>query len=347
MGSDEAAVAILTPLSLAEARAMGHLYGLDVEAVRGIPAGSVNSNFELTLRPAGPAEPPGRVFCRVYEEQTSHTASREALLLSHLAGLGIPTPEPLRRTLGEGFIAEVAGKPAALFPWRAGQIRCQSLVTPADTEAVGATLAAIHEAGATFTERARREGAAPLGESRFDRAALLARLGGLPRDAGPEIEAAAGRARAFLETFDPGRAAGPLGLIHGDLFRDNVLWLGAELCAVLDFESASLGDQAFDLMVVVLAWCFGDQLDEPLARGALAGYRRVRGPVMSPEALYEQGRFAAVRFAVTRITDFELRRRDAGPGVGVYKDFRRFLARWDALEALGAVGLERLSAPIA
>ncbi len=62
------------------------------------------------------------------------------------------------------------------------------------------------------------------------------------------------------------------GLIHGDLFRDNVLWREGEISALLDFESASRGSRPFDLMVTILAWCFGDSLDHearPRARRQL------------------------------------------------------------------------------
>jgi homoserine kinase type II len=94
------------------------------------------------------------------------------------------------------------------------------------------------------------------------------------------------------------------------------------------------------LMVTVLAWCFGDRLDLALARAMLSGYARVR-PLADDEAadLHAEGSFAALRFAVTRITDFELRPR----GSGVYKDYRRFLARAAALDALGARGLLALA----
>jgi homoserine kinase type II len=92
-------------------------------------------------------------------------------------------------------------------------------------------------------------------------------------------------------------------------------------------------------MVTLLAWCFGDALDPSLARALAQGYAAVR-PLPEPEAarLHAEGTFAALRFAITRITDFELRPR----GVGVYKDYRRFLARADALDALGSEGLRAM-----
>jgi homoserine kinase type II len=69
------------------------------------------------------------------------------------------------------------------------------------------------------------------------------------------------------------------------------------------------------------------------------GYARVRPlPDAEADALYAEGSFAALRFAITRITDFELRPR----GSGVYKDYRRFLARADALDAMGPAGVRAM-----
>jgi len=92
-------------------------------------------------------------------------------------------------------------------------------------------------------------------------------------------------------------------------------------------------------MVTLLAWCVGDALDPELARALADGYTAARPlPEAEAEALYAEGSFAALRFAITRITDFELRPR----GSGVYKDFRRFVARGAALTALGSDGLRAL-----
>jgi homoserine kinase type II len=123
-----------------------------------------------------------------------------------------------------------------------------------------------------------------------------------------------------------------LPIVHADLFRDNVLWRADGLAALLDFESASSGSPAFDLAVVLLAWCFGDGLDLELGRALVAGYLARRPmPEEEREELYEAALFAALRFTISRITDFELRPR----GRGVFKDFRRFVARMRAIEEIG------------
>jgi homoserine kinase type II len=325
-------VAQLTALTLEEARALGAKFGLEVVAMHPLLAGSVNTNARLTTVPGG------SYFLRIYEEQTLATAPHEAGLLEALAAAGVPTPCPLPRSDGAGgAIAEHAGKPVAVFPFVAGDVVCQRRVTARHTRAVGGALARLHAAGEGVMASAA---GAFVGESRFGAGALAARLDGLAARTLPEDVARSVVAlRSAVESSSAGRArVGRLGLIHGDLFRDNVLFEGERLSALLDFESASRGPFAFDLAVALLAWCFGDDLELPLARALVDGYVASR-PLEAETrvALFDQASFACARFATTRITDFELRPR----GTGVYKDFRRWLAREASLRRLGEGGLDR------
>jgi homoserine kinase type II len=319
-------MATLTPLLLDDARRLGARYGLDVASVRGIPAGSVNSNYALTLASGE------RRFLRVYEEQGAASASVEARLLAHLAAHGVKTPRPvaLEGDAEAGFIAEHAGKPVAVFPWIEGDSLCQKLVTSAAVRELGAALAHVHLAGDSFV------GAAP---SRFGAVQLAQRLRALEAmDLDASLAALVARLSERLDALSDRPRVGD-GLIHGDLFRDNVLWHEGEITSLLDFESASLGSRPFDLMVTILAWCFGDGLDPSLARALVEGYTSARPlPEDEAAALHVEGSFAALRFTITRITDFELRPR----GNGVFKDYRRFLARGAALEELGPDGLRAL-----
>ena len=318
-------MALLTPLTLEDARRLGSLYGLAVHGVRGIPAGSVNSNFELAL------EGGGRALLRVYEEQDAAAAAREAILLDHLAARGVPTPRPLPLA-GGGFVAEHAHKPVAAFPWIEGEILCQRRVTPAAARQVGAALARVHAAG---------DGCRESSPGRFGPRELGARTASLEAAAlAPELARDVRYLAQRLADLGP-RWAGSArpGLIHGDLFRDNVLWSGGDIAALLDFESASLGNRAFDLAVTVLAWSWGDDLDAALAAAMAAGYSEVRAlSTEEREDLHVQTQCAALRFAITRITDFELR----PAGSGVHKDYRRFLGRLRTVEELGAAGLRTI-----
>ncbi len=319
-------MAILTELSMDDVASCTRAFGVEVATASGVMAGSVNTNYAIVDRQGA------RWFLRVYEEQDLVGAARQARLLERLALDGVPTPRPQPRRDGAGFVVEVRGKPASLFPFIDGRHRCQRAVSEPDVREVGAALGRLHRVGQRFNPS---EGLT--GPSRFSIDALRARLEGLDAAA---LTAELSQDRALLDArLDALAGSAPkapeLPLIHGDLFRDNVLFGGRE-AVLLDFESASRGPAAFDLVVTLLAWCFGDRLDPALGRALVLGYTSAR-PLSALE-LDDIPRFAelaCVRFAITRITDYELRPR----GSGVYKDYRRWLARLAAVErSLGLHG---------
>jgi|SRR5580658_1677502 homoserine kinase type II len=318
-------MAVLTPITMAEAQRLAAEYDLGpLGDFSGIPAGSVNSNFTLNLGGR-------RTFLRVYEEQDGAGAAREAAMLERLAASGVPTPPPLPRRDG-GLVSSVRGKPAALFPWRDGVICCQVRVTERVAERLGRALAQVHVAGAGV----------PCQPGRFGYESLCDRLDGVARSGDARFVALEPGLRAALVTIHRARDARlPGGLIHSDLFRDNVLWDPEwGIAALLDFESACAGIYVYDLMVCVLSWCFGSDLRPELAQAMCRGYQQVR-PLGESErdALLVEGSFAALRFTITRITDYAMRPPTAEPRV--VKDWRRFQARFDKLQALGAAGLRR------
>jgi homoserine kinase type II len=330
-------MATFTELTLEQAKAVGEAFGLSVATVAGIPAGSVNSNYRLTL------EGGSTLFARVYEEQDASGAELEARLLDHLARSGVATPRPLARPGGAGFTCPLprspkvgpwvpagepseAARPVALFPWCDGEILCQARITPRAAKSVGEKLAEVHLAGRTFAERK---------PSRFRIEDMRVRLERIAKAEDRELRAMVPKIRERLDRVEEERNLElPAGIIHSDLFRDNVLWQGDTLAAMLDFESACEGSFAYDLMVTVLAWCYGDDLDERLARAMFEGYA-ARRPLTSAEvaALGTEARIAALRFTVTRITDYSMRQ---GIGERVMKDYRRFWYRHERVALLGS-----------
>ena len=307
-------MALLTPLAPATARDILALYGVELAELEPLRAGSVNSNFRVR-------DARGTLFfLRLYEEQDAAGAAREVDLLRRLHAASVPSALPCQRRDGS-WLADHAGKPVALFEWVDGTILCQKQVTPEHCARIGAALARVHLSG----------GNAP-SEGRFRVEDLERRLDGIEASAPADLVAAAREIRVTLRAYAARRdPALPRGLVHGDLFRDNVLWQGDALAALLDFESASQGPYVYDVMVTILAWCYGTVFDLDLVASLLAAYHHAR-PLSAAElaALPVEGGIASLRFATTRITDFSLR---AAPGEPPLRDYRRFLQRRAELEA--------------
>lgn len=315
-------MALYTPLPLSDAQALAKRFGKNVVAVTGIRGGSVNSGYRLDL------DDGKSLFARIYEEQDEAGARRDVALSLGLVASGVPTPAPLLTTSGEGIVLLGDGpsrKPVALVPWVAGEMRCQASVVPEDAHQVGAALAKFHAAAPKLP---------PTSPSRFDLEGLLARCDKIAEGPDDVLSSWADPLRAWLREVSARRVADcPRGVIHGDVFRDNVLFDGPRLTAILDFESASEGPFTFDIAVTMLAWCFGDDFDPKLARALLAGYQSVRKLDESERrGLFYEAHFGALRFATTRITDYAMR---AGDGTNITKDYRRFLFRMGRLRKFG------------
>lgn len=316
-------MAILTTPSPLELTRFLARYGIAAAcSSRALEEGTVNSSFRL--------EPPGQkpLFLRIYEEQDAAGARREAAMLAHLASRGVRTPSPVP-ALDRTLVGELCGKPAAIFPWVDGRMRCQAGVTPDDTRRVGAALGRLHRAG---------EGAERV-VGRFERADLHVRLDAIAKAPQPELAALAAPLREKLDAWHAARDAGlPRGLVHGDLFRDNVLWDDrGEISALLDFESACEGTFAYDLMVTILAWCYASDFDPRLVRPLVEGYLTERDlSERERAALQAEGCCAALRFSITRITDRAMR------GLTGRKDHRRFVRRFQILEQLAVGGVREL-----
>lgn len=317
-------MAIRTPLSLDDVAPCLSDLGRDPTGLVLVPvhAGTVNTSYAVTLASGE------RIFLRLYEQQDVEGARQEAVLLATLAARHVPTPCPIARSDGEP-VTVVRGKALVAFPFLPGTTTPQASVTVAHTRAVGAALARFH--GAVF--------GLPAAEGRFGRDALLALARGFRTHSSCSVRDIAPFLVAELSRDDGVAARDPSlpgGLIHGDLFRDNVLFVGENLTALLDFESAQRGTFVYDLAVVFLSWCYGASFDWALARALVEGYEEVR-PLEELEwaGLFAEARFGCLRFATTRIADDTWR---------VGKLYRRFLTRLTAISALGPNGLrERLT----
>jgi len=288
-----------------------------------IEAGTINSNFFVeTAR--------GKFFIRVNEGKTLSQVEEEMALVTQLARAGVPTPLPVVTRQGRAF-SEVDGHLICVFPWIDGEHIEASQVRELHVKAIGSGLAQIHLCGDAL--EFCREGS-------YTHEEIDGRFSSFRDREDPALRAAiraVGKETGHLAAQADLRSRVPKGVIHGDLFRDNVLFRDDELVGVIDFEQASRGAMVYDLAVCINAWCFVDDFCPDLV-AALVGAYESRRPLGNAERadLWVELRAAAMRFLVTRITDVYL------PGIHrAEKDFRRYLRRLERWRQIGPDTLEQ------
>ncbi len=269
------------------------LAGYDLGAVtsfKGIAEGVENSNFLLWAQS-------GRYILTLYEKRTREDDLPFFIgLMEHLAKRGVNCPQPVRNRNGEA-LGRLAGRAAAIVTFLDGLwIRRPSARHCAG---VGEALAQMHRAGADF--ELRRANALSIGgwPALYD--AAEARAGevapGLAEEAGAEL--------AALRRLWPANL--PSGVIHADLFPDNVFFLNERLSGLIDFYFACNDAFAYDLSVCLNAWCFETDGSFNISKGMamIGAYEGVRR--LSPaevEALPILARGSALRFMLTRLVDW-------------------------------------------
>ena len=259
-------------------------------AYKGIAEGVENSNFLLHTTE-------GFFILTLYEKRVAAGDLPFFLnLIEHLAERGLTCPQPVRSRGGEA-LGCVANRPAAVFTFLDGMwIRRPNV---AHCGAVGDALAKLHLAGADFAMTRRNglsvEGWRPLFEAAGARADTVQK--GLGQVIGSEL--------AQLERDWPRDL--PQGVIHADLFPDNVFFLGDRLCGLIDFYFACTDALAYDVAICLNAWCFESDHSYNITKGRalLKGYMRTRKfTVREIAELPTLCRGAALRFLLTRLVDW-------------------------------------------
>ncbi|APH71217.1 homoserine kinase [Aquibium oceanicum] len=284
-------MAVYTDVSEEELSVYLRDYALgDMMSYKGIAEGSENSNYLLHTTV-------GTYILTLYEKRVDGAELPFFLgLMQHLARKGINCPLPVERRDG-GLIGTLAGRPAAIITFLEGVWMRRP--TAAHCREVGKALAGMHLAGGDFDMRRQNrlsvEGWKHLWEMTRPRADEY--------EAGLAAEIDAEFA-AFAEAW-PGDL--PSGVIHADLFPDNVFFLGERLSGLIDFYFACNDLFAYDVATCLNAWCFEKDNSFNLTKGRalLAGYQSVRP--LEPaerEALPLLARGSALRFMLTRLYDW-------------------------------------------
>ncbi len=262
----------------------------ELHALKGIAEGVENSNFML-------GTDAGQFILTLYEKRVNPADLPFFLgLMQYLAGRGITCPRPVAMRDGQ-LLGTLEGKPAAIVTWLDGvSVR---MPTPAQCGQVGAILARMHLAADGFDiHRANALTLAnwrPLAQRSAERASEVE--DGLAPFIARELD--------YLEANWPSSL--PRGVIHADLFRDNVFFLGDNLSGVIDFYFACNDITAYDLSICLNAWCFDEkwQIDPQKAAAMLSNYCAIR-PLSDAEfsALPILARGSAMRFLLTRLYDW-------------------------------------------
>lgn len=216
--------------------------------------------------------------------------------MQHLAAKGLSCPLPLPRRDGE-LLGELSGRPAALISFLEGMWLRKPEAK--HCREVGKALAAMHLAGEGFEitrpNALSVEGWKMLWDKSEDRADEVEK--GLRDEIRPEID--------YLAAHWPKDL--PAGVIHADLFQDNVFFLGDELSGLIDFYFACNDLLAYDVSICLNAWCFEKDGAYNVTKGKalLEGYQSVR-PMSEAEleALLLLARGSALRFFLTRLYDW-------------------------------------------
>jgi homoserine kinase type II len=271
----------------------GFMAGYDLGAVlsvKGIAEGVENSNYLLSTTS-------GQFILTLYEKRVDPADLPFFLgLMEHLAARGINCPLPVRNRAGAA-LGRLSGRPAAIVTFLSGmwvrRPRAQHCA------AVGKALAELHLAGDGF--RLTRPNALSVSGWR----PLFAACGGRADSVAPHLGEEIATALAEIETRWPQGL--PAGIIHADLFPDNVFFLNGALSGLIDFYFACNDMLAYDVAVCINAWCFepDGSLNITKSRGLLASYIAVR-PLADAEkaALPLLCRGAALRFLLTRLYDW-------------------------------------------
>lgn len=321
-------MAVYTDVSAEELAAFLARYDIgELLSYKGIAEGVENSNYLVhTAR--------GHYILTLYEKRVERNDLPFFLgLMEHLAARGLTCPQPVKTREGEALGA-LAGRPAAMVTFLEGMwIRRPSVWHCA---ALGEALAKLHLAGQDFSLRRPNalsvSGWRPLYERAQGRGDTL--KAGLCGEIGNEL--------AQLEAAWPSGL--PQGVIHADLFPDNVFFLGNALSGIIDFYFACTDTLAYDIAICLNAWCFESDHSFNVTKGRalLQGYGKVR-PLSDAEqaALPILSRGAALRFLLTRLVDWL----NVPPGALVRpKDPLEYYRKLRFHQAVGDVGAYGLAA---
>ncbi len=258
--------------------------------LQGIASGIETTNYFVTTSN-------GRFVLTLFEKLSAAELPYYLDLMAHLARHGIPCPAPVANR-HNSFLGGLNGRPACIVSRLAGKSEMQPQA--AHCAAVGAMLGQMHLAGQSFPASMQN----PRGAAWRRQAAQAVR-----RFLSADEQALLDGEIEFHENYT--LASLPQGVVHADLFRDNVLFDGARIGGLIDFYFACNDSLLYDVAITVNDWCVnGDgRLDAARAQALLRAYAEVRPFTAEEKHRWPAAlRVAALRFWLSRLYDLHLPR---------------------------------------
>jgi homoserine kinase type II len=262
----------------------------EVVSCKGIAEGVENSNFLMRTTK-------GSYILTLYEKRVNRSDLPFFLgLMEHLAAKGLSCPTPIKASDGEA-LRELCGRPAAIisflegmWPRRPTERHCQLL---------GAAIADLHIKGRDFALKRLNN----LSLSGWQ--TLVANTKDRADEVSPGLASIIQDELAFLEQNWPQNLE--VGVIHADLFPDNVFFLGDRLSGLIDFYFACTDFLAYDVAICLNAWCFEQkgEFNVTKAKLMIENYAKFRSmPEAELAAMPILARGSALRFLLTRLYDW-------------------------------------------
>ncbi|PHV12742.1 homoserine kinase [Chitinimonas sp. BJB300] len=280
-------MSVFTTVSTPELASWLKRYALgELVELKGIAAGTTNTNYAVTTTQ-------GQYVLTLFEALQTHELPFYVNLMAHLAHHGVACAAPIANQRDE-MIDTICGRPTVLVGWLPGEPVEQA--NAAQCFALGAMLAQMHRAGETYPGHM----ANPRGPAWWNVVAP-ALYPYLSDDDAAMLKAEVGQQSRARFTHLPS------GVIHADLFRDNVLMHGDRIGGFIDFYYACNDILIYDLAITVNDWCAqpDGEIEPELAQALCAGYQSAR-PLSEAEreAWPLMLRAAALRFWVSRLWDW-------------------------------------------
>lgn len=278
---------------ITDADVAGHLLQYDIgelQSLKGIAEGVQNSNYLL-------ATTKGQYILTLYEQMVEAADLPFYVgLMEHLSASGINCPQPMKMKNGIA-LSSLCGRPAAIVSFLNGV--SVSAPTVDHCQQLGQMLAQMHLA--TTSAPISLQNALTQSRWREFYNRSQGRAGEIDRDL-PSVM------KSELDYLDANWPDGlPTGIIHADLFPDNVFFLGGKISGFIDFYFAANDILAFDIAICINAWCFevNGSFNRKKSAALLKGYQSVKAlQAREINALPVLCRGASVRFLVTRIYDW-------------------------------------------